>query len=101
MNIIKLISELGGFIGIIYSLFAIIPIYYNAYVSNQKFIKKLYFIDKGQTQETKRSLKLANKERFDPVSMVKKFFSKEEKNRYDTEGNKRIQKDLNLFNLIQ
>ena len=45
-NIITLLSEMGGFIEIIFLALAAIPLIYNTTLAEKKFLDKLYFVDK-------------------------------------------------------
>ena len=73
---------MGGFIEIMYILFAVVPWYYNKKLSSRKFIKKLYFIDKDEkSASSSYSRSLSIVERFDPLNMRKKTYTKEEKER--------------------
>ena len=47
-NFVSLYSELGGFIEIMYITLSIIPFLYNYRKANQKFIEKLYVVEKEQ-----------------------------------------------------
>ena len=42
-----MMSEIGGLIEALYIAFGIIPLFYNSQVAENKFIDKLYFIDKA------------------------------------------------------
>ena len=64
-NIISLLSEIGGFIEIIFLALAPISVLYNARLAQKKFADKLYFVDKVEDEGLRRST--SNVERFGSV----------------------------------
>ena len=61
-NFIGLVSDLGGFIEIMFITLSVIPIVYNSKVARKLFVKKLYFIDRLKEKGDSSTI-----ERFDPV----------------------------------
>jgi hypothetical protein len=54
-NFVTLVSDLGGLIEFMYILLSFIPLLYNQKVSRQKFIEKLYFVDKPLVDRLSKS----------------------------------------------
>ena len=63
-NIITLLSEIGGFIEIIFLALASIPLIYNTNLAEKKYLDKLYFIDKVQDKDDSLRKSTPNVERF-------------------------------------
>ena len=66
-NFVSMMSEIGGLIEALYIAFGLFPLFYNSLVAQNKFIDKLYFIDKANLG-FKRSQSTV--ERFDPISSL-------------------------------
>ena len=68
-NFVSLVSELGGFIEILYIFLMLIPYLYNSRVAHRKFIKKLYLIKRDEEPDPMNTsifakVSLANKKNF-------------------------------------
>ena len=65
-NFISMLSGVGGLIEFLYIAFGIIPFLYNTKFAQNKFIDKLYFIDRANLGFKRMS---SNVERLDQVSL--------------------------------
>ena len=65
-NFISLVSDLGGFIEIVYIILSIIPYLYNNRAANKLFVSNLYYIDKFK-QTAKANFSKSTVERFNAV----------------------------------
>ena len=68
-NFVSLVSELGGFIEIIYIFLMLIPFLYNSRIAHRKFIDKLYLIKKDEKPDPRNTsifadVNLASKKNF-------------------------------------
>ena len=68
VNFISMVSDLGGFIEIMYITLSLIPIIYNYKVAQKKFIDKLYFIDGAKEKNSELQRSSTYVERFHSVA---------------------------------
>jgi hypothetical protein len=78
VNFISLVSELGGFIEIMYITLMLIPWVYNTKLAQKKFIDKLYFIDRAKENNQNFNRTISNIERFESVAAHSNHFTEEE-----------------------